>query len=174
VEGLALAAGVPTPQIFVLHDQSINAFATGRNPKHGTIAVTEGALQQLDKLELEGVIGHEMSHIKDYDILVGSVSAVLVGMIVMVADWIRRGSFRRSFDVARRRGAGFILFAVIAAILAPLAAVIISYAVSREREYMADAQSVLLTRYPAGLIGALGKIKGESFIPEEHNRALYH
>lgn len=176
-EGLALAAGLPMPKLFILPGPHINAFATGRDPQRAVIAVTEGALMKLDKFELEGVIAHEMSHVKNYDILVGTVAAVLVGMVVIISDGMRR-SFLYS-SLGRRRASGnagiiMIVIALAASLIAPLAAMMIRYAVSRQREYLADAQAVLLTRYPKGLIGALSKIKGESYPAEEVNRGVQH
>lgn len=176
-EGLALAAGLPVPKLFVLPGNHINAFATGRDPRHAVIAVTEGALAKLDKFELEGVIAHEMSHVKNYDILVGTVAAVLVGMVVIISDSMRRSMFYSSLTRRRSSGNGgilIIIIAIAASIIAPLAALIIRYAISREREYLADAQGVLLTRYPKGLIGALTKIKGETYPEEEINRGVQH
>jgi heat shock protein HtpX len=176
-EGMALAAGLPVPKLFILPGDHINAFATGRDPQHAVIAVTEGALNKLDKFELEGVIAHEMSHIKNYDILVGTVAAVLVGMIIIISDGMKRSMFYSS--LGRRRSSGnagifMLVVAIAAAIIAPLAAMLIRYAVSRQREYLADAQAVLLTRYPKGLIGALSKIKGEMYPAEEINRGVQH
>jgi heat shock protein HtpX len=176
-EGLALAAGLPVPKLFVIPGNHINAFATGRDPQHAVIAVTEGALAKLDKFELEGVIAHEMSHVKNYDILVGTVAAVLVGMVVIISDSMRRSMFYSSLTRRRSSGNGgilIIIIAIAASIIAPLAALIIRYAISREREYLADAQGVLLTRYPKGLIGALVKIKGETYPEEEINRGVQH
>lgn len=174
-EGMALAAGLPKPRVYILQGESINAFATGRNPKHSAIAVTEGALKKLDKIELEAVIGHEMSHIKNYDILISTVSAVLVGMIVIISDMITRSMFRSSIRrAAGRKGIVFAIIAIAAAMLAPLAGSIIKMAISRQREYMADAQAALLTRYPAGLISALEKIKQDTAVPAEVNRGLAH
>jgi heat shock protein HtpX len=176
-EGLSLAAGLPMPKLFIIPGNHINAFATGRDPQHAVIAVTEGALVKLDKFELEGVIAHEMSHVKNYDILVGTVAAVLVGMVVIISDMMRRSMFYSS--LTRRRGSGnagivIIIIAILASIIAPLAAMLIRFAISREREYLADAQGVLLTRYPKGLIGALMKIKGETYPEEEINRGVQH
>lgn len=176
-EGLALAAGLPVPKLFVQPGGHINAFATGRDPQHAVIAVTEGALAKLDKFELEGVIAHEMSHVKNYDILVGTVAAVLVGMVVIISDMMRRSMFYSS--MTRRRSSGnagllIIIIAILASIIAPLAAMVIRFAISREREYLADAQGVLLTRYPKGLIGALTKIKGETYPEAEVNRGVQH
>jgi heat shock protein HtpX len=164
-EGLSLAAGIKIPKTYILNSPCINAFATGRDLSHAAICITTGAFEKLTKTELEGVLGHEMSHIINYDILTGAVSAVLVGMTVILADIIKRNIFRSSMARAgERRGLFFIIGSVIVAVLAPYAALIISYAVSRQREYLADAQSVLLTRYPQGLIGALEKIK-KDFAP---------
>lgn len=174
-EGMALAAGIPKPKLYILAGDSINAFATGRDPRHSAIAVTEGALRKLDKVELEAVIGHEMSHIKNYDILVSTVAAVLVGMTVIISDMITRSMFRSSIRrSAGRKGAVLIVIAIAAAILAPLAGTIIKMAISRQREYLADGQAVLLTRFPAGLISALEKIRQDAAAPAEVNRGLAH
>ena len=153
-EGMALAAGLPAPKVYVMPSESINAFAAGRDPKHSAIAVTTGALIKLNKTELEGVIAHEMSHVKNYDILVSTVAAVMAGAVFMISDVIKRSAFRRN---SGRAGLIFAILAIAAAILAPIGAMAIKFAVSRQREYMADASAVLLTRYPQGLIGALEK-----------------
>lgn len=177
VEGLSLAAGInPPPKIYIMPDDTINALATGRDPKHSVIAVTEGALAKLDKFELEGVIAHEMSHIKNYDILISSIAAVLIGMIVILSDFITRNLFRTRMRgrVRGRAGIFFLVFVIIAAIIAPIAARIINFALSRQREYMADASAALLTRYPQGLINALEKIKREIYNPDEINRGVQH
>lgn len=175
-EGLAIAAGIPMPRLYVLDDDNINAFATGRDPKHAAIAITYGALKKLDKFELEGVIAHEISHIKNYDILVGTVTAVLVGMIIIITDAMKRSIFRsRTRRIGSKKGGiVFLIIVLLAAIIAPIAAMIIKYAISRQREYLADAQAVLLTRYPKGLIGALTKIKTEFMAPDEVNRGISH
>ncbi|MCX8094503.1 MAG: M48 family metallopeptidase [Candidatus Goldbacteria bacterium] len=174
-EGLSIAAGIPMPKLYVLEDDNINAFATGRDPKHSAIAVTYGALKKLNKFELEGVIAHEISHIKNYDVLIGTVAAVLVGMIIIITDAMKRNIFRSRRRVGGGRGniVFFIIF-LIAAIIAPIAGILLQYAISRQREYLADAQAVLLTRYPKGLIGALTKIKNEYMPPEEVNRGISH
>lgn len=176
-EGMSLAAGLPMPKLFILPGKHINAFATGRDPAHAVIAVTEGALIKLDKFELEGVIAHEMSHVKNYDILVGTVAAVLVGMVIIISDGMKRSFLYSSLGRRRASGNGgvfIVVIAILAALIAPLAAMLIRYAVSRQREYLADAQAVLLTRYPKGLIGALAKIKGEVYPAEEINRGVQH
>jgi heat shock protein HtpX len=174
-EGLSIAAGIPVPKLYVLEDDNINAFATGRDPKHSAIAVTYGALKKLDKFELEGVIAHEISHIKNYDILTGTVAAVLVGMVIIITDAMKRNLFRSRRRTGTGRG-GIIFFIIflLAAIIAPFAAMLLRYAISRQREYLADAQAVLLTRYPKGLIGALTKIKTEFMAPDEVNRGISH
>ncbi len=176
-EGLALAAGIPMPKLFIIPGNHINAYATGRDPKHAVIAVSEGALAKLDKFELEGVIAHEMSHVKNYDILVGTVAAVLVGMVIIISDALRRSFFYGRMGRSRSSGKGgavIVLIAIVASIIAPLAAMLIKYAVSRQREYLADAQAVLLTRYPKGLIGALTKIKNEAMPEEAVNKGVAH
>jgi len=170
-EGMALAAGLPAPKVYVMQSESINAFAAGRDPKHSAIAVTTGALIKLNKTELEGVIAHEMSHVKNYDILVSTVAAVMAGAVFMISDVIKRSAFRRS---SGRAGLLFAILAIAAAILAPIGAMAIKFAVSRQREYMADASAVLLTRYPQGLIGALEKIKKETYPEEEYNSGMQH
>ncbi len=166
VEGLAIAAGIPTPKVYIINDSALNAFATGKNPKTASIAVTSGLLEKLDKRELEGVIAHEMSHIKNYDIKVMMIAAVLVGVIALLSDLFLRsfifsGGSRRSNN---NKGNGQIIIIVIGlvlAILAPFIAQLIKLAISRKREYMADASSVVLTRYPQGLKSALEKISGD-------------
>jgi heat shock protein HtpX len=175
VEGIALAAGLPAPKVYVMDSDEINAFATGRNPGHAIICVTTGAFKKLDKTELEGVVGHEMSHIKNYDILVGSVAAVLAGSVLIMSDLIRRSSLRsRISRTAEQKGILFVILAVMSAIAAPLAALVIQNSISRQREFLADANSVLLTRYPQGLISALTKIKKEIYNTSHYSTAIQH
>ncbi len=175
VEGLALAAGIKPPRIYVVDSPAMNAFATGRDPDHSAIAVTTGLYKALDKFELEAVIAHEMSHIKNYDILIGTVAAILLGMIVILADIIKRNVFRtRMRSTGGRAGILFLAVMILAALLTPFIATIISYAMSRQREYLADAQGVKLTRYPQGLINALTKIQGDTAPVQEINRGLAH
>lgn len=158
VENLAIAAGLPTPRVYVIDDPAPNAFATGRDPQHAAVAVTTGLLQRLDKTELEGVLAHELSHVGNYDIRVMTVVVVLVGVISLVADFFLRSLWWRGDD-RDRGGNQFMLIALVAAaILAPIAATLIQLAVSRKREYLADATGALLTRYPEGLASALQKI----------------
>lgn len=162
VENLSITAGLPMPRLFVINSPQINAFATGRDPKHAAVAVTEGALTKLNKNELEGVIAHELSHIGNRDILISTVVVILAGIIAIMADWGMRASFfggRR--DDNREGGNLLLLIGLIIALLAPLAATLMRLAVSRKREYLADASGVLLTRYPEGLAGALEKIRDD-------------
>ncbi len=155
VENLSITAGLPLPKIYIIEDQQPNAFATGRNPKHGVVAVTTGLLERLEKVELEGVIAHELSHIGNRDALLQTMIVVLVGVIVIITDiFLRVSIFGR-----RSKGGLIIIVAAIAlAILAPLAAQLIKFAISRKREFLADASAALLTRYPEGLAMALEKI----------------
>jgi heat shock protein HtpX len=161
IENLSITAGLPMPRVYIISSSQINTFATGRNPKNAAIAVTEGALSKLNKNELEGVMAHELSHIGNRDILISSVVVVLAGLIAILADWFLRismwGSFNRN-DNNRQGGAIILVFGLIVAILAPLIATIIKLAVSRKREFLADASGALLTRYPEGLASALEKI----------------
>ena len=155
VEGLAIAAGMPTPRAYVVDDPSPNAFATGRDPAHAVICVTTGLLSIMNRTELEGVIAHEMSHIRNYDIRFMTVIAVLVGFVALLSDWFRWGGRIRSDS---RNNGVIIIFGLLLAILAPIATALIQAAVSRRREYLADANGALLTRYPDGLASALRKI----------------
>ena len=177
VEGLALAAGIPAPRIYVIDDSAPNAFATGRDPNRAVICVTTGLLEKLNRLELEGVIGHEMAHIRDYDIRLVTLVAVLAGTAVLISDWLLRSMWWGSGVSRRRRTGGspiVLLVALVAAILAPLAASLIQLAVSRSREYLADAQGAMLTRYPDGLADALGKIAADTEPLEAANKATAH
>lgn len=160
VENLSIAAGLPMPKVYIVPEMAPNAFATGRDPKHAVVAVTEGLLQKLDRSELEGVLAHELSHIGNRDMLVSTVVVVLVGFISILADIFLRSMF---FGGGRRRddrGAGGALFLVgiILSVLAPIAAMLMQLAISRKREFLADASGALLTRYPEGLARALEKI----------------
>ena len=159
VENLVITAGLPMPRLYVIPGSQINAFATGRNPEHSAVAVTEGALAKLDDNELTGVLAHELSHIGNRDMLVSTVVVVLAGIISIASDWMMRMSmFGGSDRDNRNAGPITIVLMVAAAILAPLAATLIQLAVSRKREYLADASGALLTRYPEGLASALEKI----------------
>ena len=160
-ENLALAAGLPKPKLYVIEDSSPNAFATGRDPAHAVVCVTTGLLNLMDRTELEAVIAHELSHVRNFDILLASIVAVLVGTLSLISDWIIRNMWwhRGSDDDERsnRNPIFFVLF-IIALILTPIVATMIQLAISRKREYLADASAVLLTRYPEGLIRALQKL----------------
>ena len=163
IENLSITAGLPMPRVYIIESDQINAFATGRDPKHSAIAVTQGALTKLENEELEGVLAHELSHIGNRDILISTVVVVLSGLIAIMADWFLRISFwgGRSSDDNKSGGAILLAVGLVAAILAPLAATIIQLAVSRKREFLADASGALLTRYPDGLANALEKIGNE-------------
>jgi heat shock protein HtpX len=178
VENLCITAGLPTPKIYMIDDSAPNAFATGRDSQHAVIAVTSGLLQKLEKVELEGVIAHELSHIGNRDILIATLVTVMVGVIVLLADWFRRWTFfgrRRSNDREGGQLQLIILFvAIILSILAPLFATLMQLAISRKREFLADADGVLLTRYPEGLIRALEKISDDREPLEVANRATAH
>lgn len=158
-ENLSMAAGLPMPKLYVIDDPSPNAFATGRDPKHAVVCATTGLLGTLERSEIEGVIAHELAHVKNYDILVMTIAAVLVGSISLVADIVMRSLWWRGGDDDRRNThpALYILF-ILALILTPIVAMLIQLAISRQREYLADASGALLTRYPEGLASALEKI----------------
>lgn len=176
-ENIAISAGLPMPKLYVIEDRSLNAFATGRDPKHAVVCATAGLLEKMDRTELEGVIAHELSHIKNYDILLSSVVAVLVGMIALVSDWIMRNlwwsSLRRDDDQDNRNPL-LAIFIVVVLILTPIIATLIQLAISRQREYLADANGVLLTRYPQGLIRALKKIEESTLPLRTANSATAH
>lgn len=179
VENLCIAAGLPTPKIYIIDDTAPNAFATGRNPKHAVICVTTGILQKLDKTELEGVIAHELSHIGNYDIRVMTLVVVLVGTITLLADWFLRAGFWGGRKHSNDRDGGnlgqiFFIAGIILALLSPIIATLIKLAVSRQREYLADASGALLTRYPEGLARALEKISADKEPLEAANKATAH
>jgi heat shock protein HtpX len=183
VEGLAIAAGLPKPRCYIIDDTAPNAFASGRNPKNSVVVVTKGLLQKLNRVELEGVIAHEMSHIKNYDVLVQTLAVVMVGIVVLLSDWILRSFFwggggRRRERTGKGRGgnAAAILVAagLLLAVLSPLIAQLIRLAISRKREFLADANGALLTRYPPGLASALKKIAADTEPLEAANKATAH
>ncbi len=177
VEGLAIAAGIPMPKIYVIEDSALNAFATGKNPEKASITVTTGLLNKLNRQELEGVIAHEMSHIKNYDIRFMMLTAVLVGITVLLSDFFLR-SLLYGKGNSNDRGnvnAIFIIVGLVLAILAPIIVELIKLAISRKREYMADASGAILTRYPEGLASALEKIKSDPDPLVDHaNKATAH
>lgn len=163
VENLAITAGLPMPKVYIIPEEAINAFATGRDPKHASIAVTLGAIKRLENEELEGVIAHELSHVKNYDIRLMTIVIVLVGMISIMADFFFRGSlFGLGGKSDDNKGGGILMVVgIILVILSPIIAQLIQLAVSRRREYLADASGALLTRYPEGLARALEKISAD-------------
>lgn len=176
VENLAITAGLPTPRVYVIHDPAPNAFATGRDPSHSVVCVTTGLLERLDKTELEGVIAHELSHVGNYDIRFMGLVVVLVSIVALLSDWFLRVAFWSSFgDDNNNNGNQFQLImmgmAIILAILAPIIAMLVQLAVSRKREYLADASGALLTRYPEGLANALRKISSDTKPLKEANKA---
>jgi heat shock protein HtpX len=185
VEGLAIAAGLPKPRCYIIDDSAPNAFATGRNPKNSVIVVTTGLLDKLNRVELEGVIAHEMSHIKNYDVLVQTLTVVMVGVVALLSDWMLRsfwwgGGRGRKVGKGRSGGGGggaaaiIVVVGLILAILSPLIAQLIHFAVSRKREFLADASGAMLTRYPPGLASALRKIAADKEALEVANKATAH
>ena len=175
-ENLALAAGLPKPKLYVIDDTAMNAFATGRDPEHAIVVATTGILQRLDRRELEGVIAHELSHVKNYDIRLLLVVGVLVGTIAFVTDWFLRSLWwggRRNRE-ERSGGGAFMLIGIVLAILAPILATVIKLAISRQREYLADASGALITRYPEGLARALEKLAGDREVLEAATNATAH
>jgi len=183
MEELSIAAGLPMPAIYVIDDTAPNAFATGRDPQHASVAVTTGLLRKLNREELQGVMAHEMSHVGNRDILFATLVGVLVGSVALVSDFFLRvplwgrGGRRRS--IGSMGGGGFaglilMLIAIVFALLAPLATKLLQLAISREREYLADASAAQLTRYPEGLASALEKISKDQEVLEVANRATQH
>lgn len=177
VENLTITAGLPMPAVYIIPDQSLNAFATGRDPKHASIALTEGLIATLENEELEGVIAHELSHIGNFDIRLMMLVTVLAGILVLMADMFWRfrifGGSRRNSS-REQTGGIFLVLGLIGIILAPLAAQLIKFAVSRKREFLADASGALLTRYPEGLARALEKIQSHSEPMARANNATAH
>lgn len=181
IEGLSLAAGMPQPKLYIIDDPAPNAFATGRNPEKGVVAVTTGLLERLNRVEVEGVIAHEMAHIKNYDTLIATLAAVMVGAVIILSDWLRRSFFYRSIGVGRSssrsssKGGGpqavMMIVGLVLAILAPIFAQLLRLAISRRREFLADADGALLTRYPEGLASALEKISANNTKPQQANDA---
>ncbi|NCU28519.1 MAG: zinc metalloprotease HtpX [Candidatus Moranbacteria bacterium] len=176
VENLSITAGLPMPKIYVIEDQAPNAFATGRNKKHAVVAVTTGLLAMMNKTELEGVVAHEMSHIGNKDMLLSTVAVVLVGLVSILSDMLLRASFFGGGRDNDRDGGNVLMlvFAILAAILAPLAATLLQLAISRKREFLADASGALLTRYPEGLASALEKISAYGRPMRTQSSAIAH
>lgn len=179
VEGLALSAGLPTPKAYVIKDTALNAFATGKNPEKASITVTTGLLEKLNRQELEGVIAHEMSHIKNYDIRVMMLTAVLIGVITLLSDFLLRSFLWGGMRGNKREGNQLtiilIVVGLVLAILTPIVGQLVKLAISRKREYMADALGAQLTRYPQGLADALKKISADPDPLVDHaNKATAH
>ena len=175
VENLSIAAQMPKPKLYVIEDSAPNAFATGRDPEHAVVCATTGLLQKLDRTELEGVIAHELSHIRNYDIRLMSIVTILVGMVVLLGDWLLRGAVYGRRDRGKGSASGLLmLLGIILALLSPLIAQLMKLAISRRREFLADASAVMLTRFPDGLAKALGKISQDKEPLEAANKATAH
>lgn len=177
VENLAIGEGIPMPRVYIIHDTAPNAFATGRDPKHAAIAVTTGLLQKLNKAELEGVLAHELSHVKNYDTRLLAITAVLVGFIALISDIFMRHLWFSNIGGSNRRSQGqgiFLIIGIVLAILAPIVATLIQLAISRKREFLADASGALLTRYPEGLANALEKISTDPHSLQTATSATAH
>jgi heat shock protein HtpX len=179
VEEMAIAAGIPMPKVYIIDDSAPNAFATGRDPEHASVAVTSGLLEKLNRDELQGVIAHEMSHVGNFDIRYAMLVGVLVGTTVLISDFFLRGLWFSGGGRGRGEGGGYaqlimIVIAIFLAILAPLFARLLQLSISRQREYLADASAVRLTRNPKGLADALQKISGDREVLEAANRATAH
>lgn len=179
VEEMAIAAGLPMPKVYIIEDTAPNAFATGRDPEHASVAVTRGLLDKLDRDELQGVIAHEMAHVGNFDIRYAMLVGILVGTTVLISDFFLRGLWFGGGRGGRREGGGqiqliMIVIALVLAILAPLFARLLQLSISRQREYLADATAVQLTRNPKGLADALQKISGDREVLEVANRATAH
>jgi heat shock protein HtpX len=180
VEEMAIAAGIPMPKVYIIDDSAPNAFATGRDPEHASVAVTSGLLEKLDRDELQGVIAHEMSHVGNFDIRYAMLVGVLVGTTVLISDFFLRGLWFGGGRGGGRGGGGgyaqliMLVVAILLAILAPIFARLLQLSISRQREYLADASAVRLTRNPKGLADALQKISGDREVLEAANRATAH
>ncbi len=174
VEGLILASGLPKPKLYVMSSNQINAFASGRDPKHAVVCVTEGALEKLDKRELEAVLAHELGHIKNYDMRYMTIATIMVGMIAIISEIFLRSLWFRSIGGGDNNKGGiiFIIIGIVLAILAPIIAYLVQSSISRKREYSADASSAKFTRYPEALIRALEKIKKDSPTPKTNKKKI--
>jgi heat shock protein HtpX len=178
VEGLCIAAGLPKPRLYVIQDEAPNAFATGRDPKHAAVAVTTGLLEKMNRIELEAVLAHELSHVKNYDILVSTLAVTLVGAVALLSDigirslWF--GGGRRNRDDNGGAGALLMIIALVFLVLAPIAAKLMQLAVSRRRETLADFSGVEMTRYPPGMVAALEKLRDDQTVVRSGSRATAH
>ncbi len=174
VEGLSLAAGIPKPRVYLVEDMAPNAFATGRNPEHAAIALTTGLLLKLKRDELEGVIAHELAHVKNRDTLVMTLAVTLVGVIVLLADWMMRALWWGAEEAEGKAFAPLALVGLLLMVTAPLFAQLLQFAISRQREFLADADAVFLTRYPDGLISALEKLRDDVTVVRSGSKATAH
>lgn len=178
IEELCIASGLPKPGVFVINDSSINAFATGRNPDKAIVCITEGALNRLNREQVQGVLAHELSHIQNYDVRTMTLATVLVGIIVLIGDIIMRSFIFNSFRGNSRDNGGLVVIMIVAVVLfsvvTPIVAKMISFSISRKREFLADASAVKITRNPAGLASALKVIKNDSQILKSANKATAH
>jgi heat shock protein HtpX len=180
VEGLCIASGLPKPRLYIIEDPAPNAFATGRNPQHAAIAATTGLLEKMNRVELEGVLAHELSHIRNYDILVSTIAVTMVGIIALLADFFLRFMFwggrrdRNDSSNAGPAGAILAIFGIVLLLLAPIVARLMQLALSRRRESLADASGVQLTRYPPGLISALRKLQDDGTVIHTASKATAH
>ena len=178
VEGLCIAAGLPKPRLYIVQDEAPNAFATGRDPKHAAVAVTTGLLQKMNRIELEAVLAHELSHVKNYDILVSTLAVTMVGAVALLSDigirsmWF--GGGRRNNDNNGGAGAFIMIIALVFLVLAPIAAKLMQLAVSRRRETLADFSGVEMTRYPPGMVAALEKLRDDQTVVASGSRATAH
>lgn len=182
VEGLCIASGLPKPRVYYIEDAAPNAFATGRNPKNAAIAVTTGLMDKMNRVELEGVLAHELAHIKNNDILVSTLAVTMVGIVALLSDWGMRwlwwGGPRHRDDRDRDGGNGIgqlmFVFGLVLLVIAPLIARLMQYAISRKREELADVTGVSITRYPPGLISALEKLRDDTTVVHSASRATAH
>jgi heat shock protein HtpX len=175
VDNMCIASGLPKPKIYMIDDSAPNAFATGRDPEHAVLCFTTGIVHKLEKRELEGVIAHELSHIQNYDILLMSVVSILVGSVTLLADWFSRGMFYGGRKKSSKSSGGILMIVgLVLIILSPIIATLIKLAISRNREFLADASAVMLTRHPKGLTDALIKISSDKDILEAANGATAH
>jgi heat shock protein HtpX len=179
VENLCITTGLPMPKVYVISDPALNAFATGRDPKHSAIAVTQGLLDMMNDSELEAVVAHELGHIQNYDIRVSMIAFGLVAIVSIISDFVLRWLFWGSVmgddnDSPGGNNPLFLIFGIVALILAPIVATLIQLSISRKREYLADATSVLTTRYPEGMISALEKIQASSSTVKKQNASTAH
>ncbi|HYF44902.1 MAG TPA: M48 family metallopeptidase, partial [Acidimicrobiales bacterium] len=178
VEGLCIAGGLPKPRLYVVHDDAPNAFATGRDPKHAAVAVTTGLLKKMNRIELEAVLAHELSHVKNYDILVSTLAVTMVGAMALLSDigirslWF--GGGRRRSNDSGGAGALILVVALVFLVLAPIAAKLMQLAISRRRETLADFSGVEMTRYPPGMVAALEKLRDDQTVVQARSSATAH